>query len=179
MLEVSGEMRIFLTLFLTGSALGLIFDVYRVIKNLFHLKPLMTAFTDILYWLIAIALTFKALIFANWGEMRFYVLIALGFGAILYFTLLSKKVISLLLKTVHILALIKNKIVCFLKIVLNAILKVFNIITMPFRFLFKIFTYPILFIRKKLRPIYYLRQKLRPFKRHFKRKPPPDPPLEI
>jgi len=80
---------------MTGILLGGLFDCYRVLRGTFKPKVLVTWFTDLLYWLIATAVVFIALVFSNWGELRFYVFIGILGGLVLYYNWLSLYIIRL------------------------------------------------------------------------------------
>jgi spore cortex biosynthesis protein YabQ len=85
---------------MTGIVLGGLFDCYRVLRGTFNPRILITWFTDLLYWLVATAIVFIALVFSNWGELRLYVFIGILGGLGLYYNWLSLYVIRLFSKTI-------------------------------------------------------------------------------
>jgi len=72
-----------------GMAAGLLFDMYRLARR--GLRPRGTGawLLDLMFWLVATPVVFALLLVANWGELRFYVVVGLAAGATLYFGLLS------------------------------------------------------------------------------------------
>lgn len=86
---------------LTGIILALGFDCYRVLRNSLKLRGLATAIGDIVYWLWATAVVFLALLKGNWGELRFYIFLALTAGATFYCRFLSTYTVALLWKLIH------------------------------------------------------------------------------
>lgn len=87
----------FLTLsmmFMSGFALGLLFDVYRVLAAQFRISRISLALFDILYGIIATLLVFKVLYETNQGEVRFFVFIGLLLGLSFYFALVSPAAIK-------------------------------------------------------------------------------------
>jgi len=83
----------FLMTILAGGVAGLIFDLYRVARSLARPRQVATAVTDLLYWIVVTPIVFALLLAGNWGELRFYVLIGLGVGLLLYFQALSPLVV--------------------------------------------------------------------------------------
>lgn len=82
---------------LGGAALGLLFDWYRVLRGLCKPGKAITWITDCLFWLLVTPIALFFLLVANWGELRLYSLVGLLLGLVLYWWLLSKIVISVLL----------------------------------------------------------------------------------
>jgi len=83
----------FLMTILAGGVVGLLFDLYRVLRSALRPKQLATALTDLLYWIVVTPTVFAMLLAGNWGELRFYVLVGLAVGLALYFQALSAVVI--------------------------------------------------------------------------------------
>lgn len=82
---------------LAGGVVGFLFDAYRVVRSLLAPKQLATAMTDLLYWIVVTPTLFAMLLAGNWGELRFYVLLGLGVGLLLYFQTLSASLIWLMM----------------------------------------------------------------------------------
>jgi spore cortex biosynthesis protein YabQ len=93
------QLYTFLLLAAVGAGLGFLFDCYRVTRNYLRLRWVATAFADLLYWLFAAVAVFLALLKGNWGEIRFYVFLALVSGAGIYFNFISVYVVALVGKT--------------------------------------------------------------------------------
>lgn len=93
MMSLAGQTYAFLMTILAGAIVGLLFDVYRVFRSTFRPKQFATALTDLLYWIVVTPTVFALLLAGNWGELRFYVLIGLAVGLLLYFQALSSIVI--------------------------------------------------------------------------------------
>jgi spore cortex biosynthesis protein YabQ len=93
------QLYTFLLLAATGAALAFIFDCYRVTRNSLKWRRFATALGDLFYWLLATAVVFLALLEGNWGEIRFFVFLALFSGAGLYFRFLSAYATAILGKT--------------------------------------------------------------------------------
>jgi spore cortex biosynthesis protein YabQ len=101
-----------------GGILGIIFDIYRFIVPTTKFKGITQYILDSLFWLVIIIITFIVLILTNYGEVRFYLILGMTLGLVLYYLTLSRLVIKLLV---------------FIKKVLLKILKVINGILKPFK----------------------------------------------
>lgn len=103
-----GALETFLCLAVTGIALSFLFDCYRLMRGAVNPRVLITAVTDLLFWLVATVIVFAVLLSSNWGEMRLYVFISLIGGVLVYYQLLSQramKIIRMGMKTFQILIL--------------------------------------------------------------------------
>ena len=94
---VTGQVETFLLTILTGIILGVVFDFYRVMRGVFRPHWIVTSVTDLFYWLIATAIVFVVLIAGNGGEVRFYVFLGLVAGVVVYYRLLSKSAIRIII----------------------------------------------------------------------------------
>jgi spore cortex biosynthesis protein YabQ len=94
--EFSTQVKTFLVIGATGILLGVLFDIYRVLRMRFRPHWLITTTADLLYCLLASAVAFAALLISNWGEFRFYVVIALVSGLFFYYRLASRYVMKLI-----------------------------------------------------------------------------------
>lgn len=88
-MDLAGQAATFILTIITGGLLGLLFDSYRILRQVLRLHWAIGALADVGYWLVATAVVFGALLISNWGELRLYVFIGLGLGALLYYRLFS------------------------------------------------------------------------------------------
>lgn len=80
-----------------GAALGAVYDVFRVVKDAAGPRSGAASVSDLLYWAAAAPLAAGFLLYANRGELRFYVVLGAAVGLALYFALLSPLVVAALL----------------------------------------------------------------------------------
>ncbi len=76
----------------SGVLIGVILDTYRVLKARFRLRGWVVSLVDFLYWAVSAALVFSLLLWSNWGELRFYIFVAVLTGFFLYLSWLSRPV---------------------------------------------------------------------------------------
>ncbi len=119
---------------LTGIVIGVLFDIFRIIRRSFKTPDFLTYIEDILFWLMAgIILLFTIFTFNN-GEIRLYIFVSLLFGLTIYLLTLSKFFIKINVKIIEII----KKIVCYpIKLIYNFIK----------RFIFR----PIIFVFNNIR----------------------------
>ena len=144
---VSNQANLFLIFTLEGITIGLIFDIFRILRKSFKTSDIVTYIEDILFWLITGILLLYTIFVFNYGEIRFFMFVGIFLGAMLYMLLISRYVIKISVTVIEIL----KKIITF----------IFKISIFPFRFIYKIlkkiFSKPILFciinIKKIIRQI--------------------------
>ena len=75
---------------ITGILIGIIFDIFRVIRKTFKTPDFITYIEDLIFWMITgVLLLFTILKFNN-GEIRSYIFVGLGVGIIIYLLAISK-----------------------------------------------------------------------------------------
>lgn len=82
--ETSNQLWVFLFTIYGGIVLGVLYDLCYVIRVFLHGKHIMTVFFDIVYWILATALSFALLYYACEGEFRYYDALGFGIGAALW-----------------------------------------------------------------------------------------------
>lgn len=95
------QARVFGATILTGALLGVLFDFYRVLREVLRPRGYVTAVADLLYWIVATAITILALLMCNWLELRMYVFLGLLSGAAAYYRLLSRQAIFMLARVLR------------------------------------------------------------------------------
>jgi len=87
----------FVTL-LCGAALGVAYDLMRVVRRLYQPGRWSAPAVDLVFWIVASITLSSGLFFANWAELRFYVVVGILLGIGLYLWL-GSPVISLMMET--------------------------------------------------------------------------------
>ncbi len=119
---------------ITGIIIGILFDIFRIIRKSFKTPDFVTYIEDIIFWILAgFVLLFTIFTFNN-GEIRVYIFFSLILGLFIYMLTLSKYFIKV---NVTILQFIKKVIKFPLQILVN--------------FTKKFFIFPITTIMKKVR----------------------------
>lgn len=94
-LDLYSQWMTVVLMLMSGLALGIAYDSYRVVAGQLRFPRWTLPCFDILYWLAATWFVFQMLVKGNQGELRFYVFLGLALGAWLYYILLSRLTVTL------------------------------------------------------------------------------------
>lgn len=115
---VETEIKLFAIYFITGVLLSILFDIFRASRKNNKTSNIATCIQDIIFWLIAFIIIIIVMFKSNNFEIRFYLVIALVLGSILYYLTISKIVINI---NTRVIKIIKNMFSIFKKIFLKII----------------------------------------------------------
>ena len=141
---MNNQAYLFVIFIVNGILLGLLFDIFRILRRTFKTTDLATYIQDITFWIMAGFITLAFIFYYNNGEIRFYVFLGIILGVLMYVLTISKYVIRVSVKIVN---CIKNILTSTIKIILLPLKTICKIIN---RFLFKPFFFVLINIRKKL-----------------------------
>jgi len=94
-LSMPGQAWLFLTTVCVGGAVGLFYDFFRVLRRCAPHKRWAVQLEDILFWLAVTVLVFYYMLHRNYGEIRLFVLLGIGVGALLYFATISPFIVKI------------------------------------------------------------------------------------
>lgn len=138
---VENQLELFLIFITNGIIIGILFDIFRVLRKTFKTNDIVTYLEDILFWILTGIIILYSIFTFNSGEIRLFMFLAICIGATIYLFLFSSYFIKI------------N--VTILNILKNIILKIIKIIGIPFKYIYmfirKIFFKPISFIIINLR----------------------------
>lgn len=147
---ILNQAYIFLIFVINGFLIGILFDIFRILRKSFKTKDIITYIEDILFWILTgLLLLYSIFTFSN-GELRLYMFLGVFIGCILYMILISQYFIK-----------INVKIILFTK---GIVYKIFYILTFPMRILLKI-------LKKFLfKPIHFLTINTKKIQKNIKEK---------
>lgn len=103
----------FLIFILNGLLLGILFDIFRILRKSFKTPDFVTYIEDIFFWILSGFILLYSIFKFNNGELRLYVFMGILIGIFIYMLLFSKifinvstYIIRVLKKTFHILIFI-------------------------------------------------------------------------
>ncbi len=105
---------------LTGAIIGILFDIFRILRKSFKTSDIITYIHDFLFWILTGAILLFSIFTFNNGELRGYIFIGIIFGITIYLLLFSKYFIKIL---VAIIGFIKKIVSYPLKIIYQFIKK--------------------------------------------------------
>lgn len=141
---ILNQANLFLIFTINGILIGLLFDIFRILRKSFKTTDFVTYIEDIAFWILTgIIILYSIFVFNN-GEIRLFMFIGILIGIGFYILIFSKYFIK-----------INVLIIKWIKKIINVI---YNIIKIPFKFIFSIISKPIkifvINIRKIIRQIY-------------------------
>ena len=111
---------LFLIYILIGIIIGVVFDIFRILRKSFKTSDFITYIEDIFFWIITGGILLFAIFFFSKGELRGYIFFGLIIGIALYMLTISRLFIKLSVG------------------VFNIIKKIFSIIFLPFKLIISI-----------------------------------------
>ena len=91
---------LFVIFTLVGVIIGILFDIFRILRKTFKTKDIITYIEDIVFWIIAgIIIIYTMYVFCD-GELRFFMIIGIVLGTVLYMMTISKYVIKIAMFTI-------------------------------------------------------------------------------
>jgi len=109
---LADQTRIFLLAIVTGAVVALIFDAFRISRIAIPTASMVVFFEDLLFFVICAVATFLLLLSATEGQVRFFLLIGEGIGALLYTLTVGQLVMA-----------VSKSIIGFIKAVLRSIVR--------------------------------------------------------
>lgn len=95
-INVHLQIYYFLSTVIAGIAVGIMFDIYRVIIGFNSPSRILTGISDVLFWLFCSCTVFVFFLYTNNGDLRYYTFVGLALGIIFYFKIISKRFIIIL-----------------------------------------------------------------------------------
>ena len=78
------QLYVFLIFIVVGIVIGILFDIFRILRRSFKTGDFITYIEDIIYWIFAGLIILYNIWFFNDGEIRFFMIIGIFIGAIIY-----------------------------------------------------------------------------------------------
>ena len=92
---MSNQAYVFFIFILNGLIIGILFDIFRILRKSFKTSDFRTNLQDILFWIITgLILLFSIFKFNN-GELRAYIFLGVFLGVSMYMLLFSKTFIKI------------------------------------------------------------------------------------
>ena len=118
----TNQAYLFMVFSLVGIIIGLLFDLFRVLRKTFKTKDIITYIEDILFWMITGIIIIVAMYYFSDGELRFFMIIGLILGTAIYLFTVSKVIINIFIWVID---FIKRIIIYPIKLIQKVIKKYF------------------------------------------------------
>ena len=93
---IANQVFVFFWSIVIGAILALIFDFFRISRRKGNTKNWVVYVEDVFYWIIVAVMIIASAFITNDGELRGYMFIGYGIGAIFYLILFSKMLIKII-----------------------------------------------------------------------------------
>ena len=80
---------------ITGILIGIIFDIFRVIRKTFKTPDFITYIEDLIFWMITGVLLLFTIFKFNNGELRWFIFVGVSVGIAIYLLVFSKIFINI------------------------------------------------------------------------------------
>ena len=94
-MSVSGQLQVFGLSVLLGEGLGLVYEVFRLLRLAFFSQKTVVFVQDVLFSLTALVSTFVFVVAVNGGQLRFFLLIGELCGFMVYYFTLGTLIFHL------------------------------------------------------------------------------------
>ena len=114
---------LFMVFTVVGMIIGLLFDIFRILRKIVKTKDFVTYIEDIVFWILTgIIIIYSMYIFCD-GELRFFMIVGIIIGTIIYLLSISEYIIKISLVIINI---AKKSMIIPLKITRNLVMIFFN-----------------------------------------------------
>lgn len=120
MQEIQYELYSLAIFIITGFIVGILFDIFRIMRKSFKTANWITYVQDILFWILTGLIVLFSIFQFNYGEVRSYVFFGIILGVILYMLTISKYFIKY---SIFIISYLKNLISYPLNFIKKAMIK--------------------------------------------------------
>lgn len=124
--DSSKELYIFLLSINQGIILGLSYDIYRVVREAFKAKKILSILEDIILWIVITFLVFIFLLKHLNGIFRGFVFIGFFIGGIFYIKILSYFIFPILFKGFKLILFLINEIIIIISYPFKKIRRLFK-----------------------------------------------------
>ena len=121
MQEVYNQLFCLLIFILTGIVIGILFDIFRILRKSFKTADFITYLEDIIFWILTGCIMLFSIFIFNNGEIRSYVFIGIAIGIISYMLIISRFFVKI---SVSIIKFIKKVLSYPIKLIKNIFTKI-------------------------------------------------------
>lgn len=89
---------LFLVFSMTGVAIGILFDFFRILRRSIKTSNYITYIEDVLFWILTGILVLYNIWYFNNGEIRIFIFLGIILGVLIYMSTLSNIIIKIFTK---------------------------------------------------------------------------------
>lgn len=123
--DTINQAYLFLIFILNGILIGIVFDIFRILRKSFNTPNFVTYIEDTLFWVISAVIVMYSLFVFNNGQFRAYIFVGILLGIVMYMLFFSKFIIRISVKVIE--------------VIKSIVMFVFRIISYPIKVVYKLF----------------------------------------
>lgn len=123
----------FLTAFFGGALLGLMWDVYRLIRHFFKIGRLGLIVGDVMYWIASLYFGLNIIVYISWGNIRLFILLGFILGGLVYSWLLSDIILGFLINLINFVIILIKKLYIIIISPLKILIKRLKNFLIPYK----------------------------------------------
>lgn len=132
-LSISYQAKIFIFTVILGLIIGFIYDFIRFIRRIIVHSLLAIQLEDLVYWILMAVFAFMAILRANYGDIRPFLILGLFIGIVLYFLVFSKYILKIYISIMNYFKYILLFFIKVLRYFLSPFIQVLKFIFIPLR----------------------------------------------
>lgn len=118
---MENQTYLFIIFILNGFLIGILFDIFRILRKSFKTSDFVTSIEDIIFWILSAFIVLYSVFKFNNGRLRAFIFVGIAFGVLIYILAFSKIFIKINLY------------------IINFVKKIFHyLVIVPALFIFKI-----------------------------------------
>ena len=98
---MNNEIYTMLIFFIIGILIGILFDIFRTLRRTFKTSNIVTYIEDALFWILTGFLILYGILNFSLGEIRFYTILTIITGTIIYYLIISKYLMYINVKIIN------------------------------------------------------------------------------
>lgn len=101
-ISLSRQVDLLVYSFTAGMIIGVLFDLYRLMRGFSSPKKMVTVIEDILFGIFTAIIIFIFLLYTNYAYIGFYVYMWIGLGIYIYFKFISRLFLKILYNSLRV-----------------------------------------------------------------------------
>ena len=101
---MNSQIYIFIIFILNGFIIGLLFDIFRILRKTIKTRDFITYTEDIIFWILSSIIILYSIFKFNNGEIRLFIFTGIITGCLLYLLMFSKIFIKVSIYIINIVA---------------------------------------------------------------------------
>lgn len=129
---MENQTYLFIIFILNGFLIGILFDIFRILRKSFKTSDFVTSIEDIIFWILTAFIILYSVFKFNNGRLRAFLFVGIAFGVLIYILAFSKIFIKI---NLYIIKFIKKVFHYLIIVPISFIFKILKIIFKPTSFI--------------------------------------------